>query len=139
MSSSPRVRFDRPWIATWTSHQIPDVWDRVKDWLIPAIKRGDRTVERVYKDLCLANNQLWGAWKGGEVIGALVTSLEDDYCLLLACGGKDMDSWIDCIQDVESWAVSKGCKKMRIYGRRGWAKVLNYNIVHTKMEKWLDS
>lgn len=48
-----------------------------------------------------------------------------------------MDEWIDYLSLVEDWAREKGCQEMRIYGRRGWAKLLDFDVVHTKMRKEL--
>ena len=80
--------------------------------------------------------QLWTC-ETDHIQGALVTSLQDDYCLLLAMGGYNMSIWKPWIAYVEEWAREKGCKEMRIYGRRGWARVYDYKIDYTKMSKQL--
>ncbi len=48
-----------------------------------------------------------------------------------------MNEWVDYLPVVKGWAKEKGCHEMRIYGRRGWAKLLDFEIVCTKMRQEL--
>lgn len=62
---------------------------------------------------------------------AVVTAMIEDYCLLLVCGGNGIETCIKGLPVIEEWAKNNGKKEMRIYGRKGWARVLNYEIAGT--------
>lgn len=80
--------------------------------------------------------QLWTSFNQG-CEAALVTSIQDGYCLLLAASGENMDEWVQWLPIVEAWAKEHDCESMRLYGRRGWSKVLGYEIDYTAMSKTL--
>lgn len=112
--------------------QIDFVWDDYRGFIQSALDQGSNyTLEQIYEGLKNRDMQLW-VW-GTEA--ALVTTIQDNWCLLLACGGKNMSKWVKCLPHIEDWARQNGCNQMRIYGRIGWAKVLDYNIKCTLMDK----
>ena len=122
---------------TYPSTEVLSVWPVVKPLIAVALDRGSNyTIEQIKAGLTKAEMQLWTC-ETDHIQAALVTSLQDDFCLLLALGGYNMWTWREWLPIVEAWAKSKGCKEMRIYGRRGWAKVLDYTIDHTRMSKKL--
>lgn len=95
--------------------------DRIKT----ALERGSQyTLEAILWRLVEGSLQLWTY--GNQAV--LVTSLIDDYCLLLCCSGDNMTKWLHCLERIEGWAKSEGCESMRIHGRRGWSRVLGYKI-----------
>lgn len=76
-----------------------------------------------------------------HIEAALVTKIQTDskgrFCLLLSCAGENLKGWSEFVEHVERWARDRGCTETRLYGRRGWAKVLGMDVVHTKMVKKL--
>jgi hypothetical protein len=130
-------------LVCYSSDQISYVWDKVKDYIQSALDCGAGfPLQDVYEGLCNAEMQLWTAQSDG-IDAAIVTTIQTTKeggkgCLLLACGGKKVDDWLDQFLEVaEPWAVSQDCTEMRIYGRIGWARKTGYRINYTKMTKAL--
>jgi hypothetical protein len=79
--------------------------------------------------------QLWTS-RNDVIEAALVTTLQDDYCLLLCAGGDNADEWTQWLPIVEQWAKEHGMNKMRLYGRIGWLRKLKgFRAEYTKMTK----
>ena len=111
-------------LVCFGSDQIDWIWPAVKEHIQLALNQGsDYTLEQIKEGLQKAEMQLWTSYNHGYE-AALVTALHDDYCLLLACGGTNAREWIEWYPIVEKWAKSKGAKEFRIYGRRGWLRML---------------
>lgn len=52
------------------------------------------------------------------------------YCTIIACGGNGRADWLPLIHGLEDYARAQHCEAMRIFGRKGWSRVLpDYNIV----------
>ena len=104
--------------------EIPFIWDQVEDDISRALKRGSvYTIEMIYDGLRSGALQLFTA---RDV--TLVASYLKEYCLLLALSGKNMRSWLSLLPLIEDSARLSGCGKMRIQGRKGWARLLGYEI-----------
>ena len=132
MTSPVPVRF-----RTYQSDKVQSVWAEVSPLIQRALDKGSSyTLEQVKEGLEQAKMQLWTC-ETDKIHAALVTSLQDGYCLLLTMGGSGMSVWKDWLPSVENWARTKGCNEMRIYGRCGWSKVLGYTVDYTKMSKAL--
>ena len=121
------------------SHMIDGAWQFVAP-LLDLATNEEVTLQSLYDDLIVADAQLWCAYRE-RLEAALVTKIQTDahshYCLLLSCGGENPRHWAGHLPQVEEWARSHGCTEMRIYGRRGWAKLLGYDEVAVKMRKAL--
>ena len=113
----------------------PDHIDAV--WLKagPLLKKatdlsGDRyKVSDVYRQLRKGDKNLWIAFEGDAVLGA-VTSEVVDYpgrrmLILHFCGGEDMASWFTPMLDtLERWARDNNCNGIEVFGRDGWKRWL---------------
>jgi hypothetical protein len=80
---------------------------------------------------------LWLAWNGEKIKAAAVTELGaangEKFCTIVACGGRER-GWLHLIAGLERYAQAEGCAAMRIYGRRGWPKLLPaYRVAETKL------
>jgi hypothetical protein len=87
-------------------------------------------------------NFLWIAWDGRNVKAAVVTELQkiddDKICVIIACGGHDMRQWVHLIKEIEDYAWAEGCKKVRIWARPGWTRVLkSYGTSRVILERRL--
>ena len=121
----------------YKAREVPFIWSNVKDWLEQALKEQDEyTLDDIYHGLLNREMQLWA-----NDDAALVTSIQENsrtkFCTLLACGGGQMQDWLGYLPALEDWARAQGCTEMRLYGRRGWAKVLNYDAAYTVISKGL--
>ena len=129
-------------LVCYQSWEIPKVWDKVKDHIEKALKyRGSNySLDDIYAGLRKSEMQLWAS-QGKDLEAALVTTIQvkDDmkFCLFLALGGTNLKKWDSWQSYIENWARKEGCEEMRIYGRIGWAKIVNYKIDYTKMSKKL--
>jgi len=85
---------------------------------------------------------LWLAWNGEKIKAAAVTELTsangETFCTIVACGGHDRGQWLPLIAGLEAYGRREGCAAMRIYGRRGWRKLLpEYRTTRVLLEKQL--
>ena len=73
-----------------------------------------------------------------ESATALISSEAGRGCIIAVCGGSDMKRWLPLIEQIEAYAKHEGCKRVRIYGRKGWLRVLDgYDEKHIIMDKEL--
>src|SRR6187551_2208994 len=105
------------------------VWFRVRGLIAAALARGsgDTKIEEIEKDLASGLMLLWLGVDGIESISAGITQLTDGVCTLVAYGGRR-----------EDYARDEGCKKVRVLGRKGWARVLkDYSQPYIILEREL--
>lgn len=112
------------------SAEVDFYWHEALPLLTPAIERnGNHTAESILIGLKRADLQLWCAFEDGKMIMAGVTEIADypktRQCLLFLCGGERMDLWLEALPYVEQWALEQGCHKVRVDGRKGWARTLD--------------
>ena len=116
-------------IVSYPKELIPFVWSEIEGFIEKALKRGSiYTKQDIYAGLMDHRMQAW-ADKTDRINAVLITAIVDDYCLLLTLAGKGMKKWLKYLRYVEDWAKSEGCKEMRIHGRRGWSRLLGYDII----------
>ena len=114
-----------------------------RDYIVKAIEHtACEYTEEMLLDACFTgNSQLWLVWsdeRGAEC--AVVTSVmpQIKVCLIKACGGRGRQHWLGLLDEIEKWAKELGCTKMRLYGRRGWSRVLaDYRVTRLVMDKEL--
>ena len=84
---------------------------------------------------------LWLAWSGSIVAAATTELVKINghlVCVLTACGGHQRERWLPLLAKIEQFAKDEGCSCLRIFGRRGWERVLNdYRVEHIILEKQL--
>jgi hypothetical protein len=55
-----------------------------------------------------------------------------------ACGGSNSKEWLPLLAGLERYAKAEDCKAMRIFGRRGWERLLpDYKPARILLEKEL--
>jgi hypothetical protein len=92
----------------------------------------------------LAGHQLlWLAWSGQSIEAVATTQLSNTatrtICVLTACSGHQHERWLPLFEQIEQYARNEGAKAMRIYGRKGWERVLDgYKTEHVILEKALN-
>ena len=85
---------------------------------------------------------VWIAWNGLVIKAAAVTQLStihgERFCTIVACGGQHRNEWLQLIAELERYAKAEDCKAMRIFGRRGWERLLpDYKPARVILEKEL--
>lgn len=122
--------------------RVHEVWPHAKDKIRAAVERTGLCAFADIEYGVLAGDQLlWLAWDGKEIMAAATTHLvkpHDKVCILTACAGYDRERWLPLFARIEQYAKDEGCSSMRIYGRKGWKRVLDgYRVKHVILEKTL--
>ena len=123
--------------------RIREIWPHAAELIHKAVRRTNLNHARdIEVDVLGGRGLLWLAWNGEAIEAAATTSLiqtdTDKVCILTACGGADMRRWLPLLTQIEDYARNEGCACVRIYGRRGWQRVLDgYDVTHVILEKEL--
>lgn len=121
--------------------RVNEVWPLAKGFIEAAAKRTGLTEFCDIEDAVLCGDELlWLVWNGENVEAAattqLVARLDKPVCVLTACGGDNMSRWLPLLEQIETYARNEGCSCVRIYGRKGWSRVLeNYAVKHVVLER----
>lgn len=112
---------------------VPAIWPLVADRLRAAYLRTDlsHTLD-LERDVLRGDAALWVAASPGgivaEIEAALVAKLvrtdRNLVCIITACGGSNMSRWLGHLAAIERWAKEQGAAKIRLFGRKGWLRVL---------------
>ena len=120
-----------------------EFWPHVRVMILGAIKRcGLSDCADVEASILGGGSLLWIAWNGTTIEAAASTkiSMIDGglVCTLVACGGGDRRRWMPMLRKLEIYAKANGCSRVRIFGRRGWARVLKtYRVSNVVLERLL--
>lgn len=124
--------------------RVHEIWPNVSGLIYKAMDKGKLgSFAEVKKEVLAGNYLLWLAYDGANVKGAVVTALEktewDKSCVIVACGGKFIEEWIDLMPVIEKFARDEGCNRILIYGREGWIGMLppTYRPVRVVIERKL--
>ena len=123
--------------------RVSEVWPHVSHLLNGACRRTKlNAFEDIEADILAGRSLLWLAWNGRAIESAgatiLINSEFGKVCIITVCGGSDMKRWLSLIGDIESYARREGCARVRIYGRKGWLRVLEgYAHKYVVMDKEL--
>lgn len=120
--------------------QIREFWPHARELVKAAIDHtGLNDFDAVECDVLRGDQLLWLAWNG-SIEAAATTKLikigERKICILVACSGHHRERWMPLLEKIETYARAEGCEAMRLYGRKGWERVLtDYRVEHVIMEK----
>lgn len=123
--------------------RVAEFWPHVRSMILGAIMRTGLSHTRdVEESILTGGSLLWIAWDGRAIDAAAATEIvETDagkVCVLVAVGGKNMHRWFPMLKKLEIYAKAEGCSCLRIFGRRGWVRLLkNYAVEHVVLEKRL--
>ena len=122
---------------------IHDVWAHARGRIQSAIEQtGLSDFGEVEKDILRGGQLLWLAWNGEAIEAAATTQLtrigDRKVCTLTACAGEHRERWLPLFGTIEAYAKAEGCAVMRVFGRKGWSRVLDgYRVEHVVLEKEL--
>jgi hypothetical protein len=123
--------------------RVGEVWPHVSPLLKAACYRTKlNAFADIEADILAGRSLLWMAWNGRTVESAAATILINSeigrVCIITVCGGSDMKRWLPLIEQIEAYAKREGCRRVRIYGRKGWLHMLDgYEEKHVIMDKEL--
>ncbi len=87
-------------------------------------KVGFDSFDHIESDVLIGGSLVWLAWDGENILAVAVTQVTGDICTIVACGGRGLKLWYGLISKLEEFARAEKCTRMRIIGRKGWARVL---------------
>jgi hypothetical protein len=123
--------------------RIHEFWPYVAPLLKAAcVRTGLNAFADIEADILSGRSLLWIAWNGRAIEAAAATILIDTeigkVCIITACGGRAMQRWLPLIADIENYARVESCARVRIFGRKGWARALEgFEERHIIMDKEL--
>jgi hypothetical protein len=105
------------------------IWPQVSPWIEAAMKRGDLgKFSEVEKEVTNGGALLWLVCDGPMIDAAIVTQIaiveSGKVCTIIACGGTGVMRALPLLNQIEDYARREGCRKMRVMGRKGWARAL---------------
>lgn len=120
-------------ISSVPKEYIQDIWPMVGKHLQKAIDKnpGLYTVDMLYADLINGAQLLWVAIDDGAIKMAATTRIVvfPSGSMMIAewLGGDEMESWLEnALETIESYANDMGCRRMEVYGRKGWKVLKQY-------------
>lgn len=118
--------------------EVDQVWPYAGGMIRAAIERTNLSdFADIEKDVMSGDQLLWLA-VSDRIEAAATTQLSRNVCILTACGGHNRERWLPLFARIEKYAKDEGCRAMRIFGRRGWERVLSdYKVEHVILEKAL--
>ena len=123
--------------------RVHEIWPTVVPLLKRAIaKTGLAEFAAIEREILDGVSLLWVAWNGAAIEAVASTSLQQTdvgkVCVITACAGARMTRWLPLIRDIEAYAEAEVCRCVRIFGRKGWARVLDgYEETHAIIDKRL--
>jgi hypothetical protein len=123
--------------------RVGEFWPHVSALLKAACFRTKlNAFSDIEADILSGRSLLWIAWNGRTVESAAATILINSevgrICIITVCGGSDMRRWLPLIDQIETYAMGEGCKRVRIFGRKGWLHLLDgFEEKHVIMDKEL--
>ena len=123
--------------------QVNEVWPVARGLIKSAIDQTELSDFAEFEREVLSGRQLlWLAIDGKMLEAAATTHLVlidgRKICILTACAGHHRERWLPLFERLESYAKAEGCEIMRIFGRKGWERVLDgYHVEHVVLEKEL--
>lgn len=118
-----------------------EIWPHVGPLLNSACCRtGLNAFSDIEADILAGRSLLWVAWNGGAIESAaatvLINSESGKVCIITVCGGRGMKRWLHLVGQLEDYARCEGCARVRIYGRKGWLRLLDgYEQKYVIMDK----
>jgi hypothetical protein len=117
---------------------VAKTWPLARDLIKAAIERTELSDFADIEKAVLEGKQLLWLAISDRVEAAATTSLARNVCTLVACSGHQRERWLPLFARIEKYAKDEGCHTMRIYGRKGWERVLDgYKAEYVILEKSL--
>jgi hypothetical protein len=134
-------------LACVDPEHVGAIWPQVAPRLRLAIQRtGLSAFADVARDVLAGRALLWLALsRDGEIVtmdAVAMTRLERTdvglVCVIVACEGNKRHRWLPLLAGIEAYAKGEGCRSVRIFGRKGWQRVLDgYRQTHVIIQKEL--
>lgn len=133
-------------LVNFRKEEVRKVWPLAKSFIEEACKTNDGfSAEHILDFLEKGTMQLWMAvGEDNKVICVCVTEVRQypNYrvCDLRITTGQDYERWVDYMDEICKWAKENDCKKMEVFARPGWERILKHKgfvKTHVQIEKKL--
>lgn len=116
------------------------IWPQAKGLIRAAIEKTDLSdFSDVEYDVLSGDQLLWLAISDHIEAAAtthLIKTRGRPVLIVTACSGAQRERWLPLFAKIEKYAKDEGCKCVRLYGRKGWERVLNgYRVEHVILER----
>jgi len=139
------------YLIQFRAEEIDRIWPLVKEKVQAALERNHegKTLmdDHHVKEMCKAGlKQLWVTVDQddnfkGVCISEIVQYPNYNVGVVNIATGTDLPLWVNKIKEFEKWAFEKAdCKKLEVYGRPGWKKMLEplgFHFNHVQMDKFI--
>lgn len=135
MSRSARLALVEP-------EDILSLWPQVAPMIDRAMRCGDLGKSSEVKSMVINGEALLWVILDPGISAAIVTQVSivesGKCCHIVACGGERVLKALPLLAHIEDYARHEGCKKMRLLGRKGWARALpDYKQTRVVLDKEL--
>jgi len=119
--------------------RIFDFWPHARPLIKAAIDETELSdFSEVERQVLDGDQLLWLAWSG-RIEAAATTHLANRVLTIVACSGHQRERWLPLFNQIEDYARKEGCRAVRIFGRKGWERVLDgYRAEYVVLEKALN-
>lgn len=122
---------------------VQKIWPQARLLIKSAIEHtGLSEFAHIEADVLSGDQLLWLAISDHIEAAAttfLVKTRNKPILVITACSGAARERWISLRHKIEAYAKAEGCSRVRLYGRKGWQRVLrDYRVEYVIMEKRLD-
>jgi hypothetical protein len=133
-------------LVNFNKEQVEKVWPLAKELVQKACQtNGGFNAEHILEFLKEGTMQLWMAIdENNKVICCCVTEIRQypnfKVCDLRITTGEQFERWVDYMDNICEWAKSNGCKKMEVFARPGWERILKhkgFKKTHVQIEREL--
>lgn len=119
--------------------QLIATWPEVAPILNRAVQvYNEHTLEEIFQSLLERKRQLWVTGRDKidcVLITQIINEKDQKTCFVELYAGRGIES-VRFLSDIEAWAKSIGCNRIRLSGRKGWKRVLkNYKLKKIILEK----
>tara|TARA_R110000764_G_scaffold65594_3_gene137262 strand:- start:219 stop:632 length:414 start_codon:yes stop_codon:yes gene_type:complete len=130
----------------FTKFEVDKIWPLARDLIQKACDTNGAFNAEDIKEKCKQGSmQLWLVVdETDKVLATVVTEIRTypnyKVCDARIVTGIQMSRWHHHVEDLEAWAKEEGCKKMELFARPGWEKVMKpkgYLKTHVQIEKAL--
>lgn len=133
-------------LVNFNKDEVEKVWPLAKELVQKACQtNGGFNAEHILEFLKEGTMQLWMAIdENNKVICCCVTEIRQypnfKVCDLRITTGEQFERWVDYMDNICEWAKSNGCKKMEVFARPGWERILKhkgFKKTHVQIEREL--
>lgn len=121
---------------------ILQIWPQARDLIRAAIEQTDLSEFADIEAQILSGDQLLWLAISDHIEAAATTHLiktsGKPVLIVTACSGHQRERWLPLFARIENYARQEGASRVRIYGRKGWQRVLaDYRVEYFILERQL--